>query len=108
MVHPILQSVADFIDNTVPFRTAEYCQVVDKLSEANAELNRAILKGTVNGFDVPSIERQMSALRIQASHRRSGHRLPARPRSPQPVSPKLAKVIPFEVGMLKRQITSVS
>lgn len=113
MIHPILQSVAKYIELTVPFRAAEFAQTMDKLSEANGQLNRSILSGEVNGFDVPSIERQMADLRKAARIRRDGgcRTFPQLGiNSPHPVkaSPrKTAKVIPFELGMrmLKRQLT---
>ena len=95
MIHPLLKQTADFINNRVPFRAAEYARVVDMLSEANGELNYAIITGRVDGSDVPGIERQMDDLLTLAKQRL---------KSPKPAQVKhLAKVIPFEVGLRKRQ-----
>lgn len=129
MTHALLQPVQDFIRVTATFRQAELTHLDALLSEANGNLNRGILAGTVDGFEVTSIERQMRELRRQARQskpvstvtstgaeyiaRVQASRI-ARQKSPSRQSKfpegHKAKVIPFRLGLpaLKRHLPQVS
>lgn len=69
MVHELLKPIDKYIHTTVPFRAAQYANVLEMLERANVALNRGIENETIKPLDVPGIERQMILLRIAAKNR---------------------------------------